>query len=332
MKNLLVLIAIFPTTFIYSQTYYTSPKEKIEITLTIKEPYKPINYAEIGQNFNNMLNAELQRREALKRYYDDIKFQSVNSIYSNTVLTSDNSINGKLLNLQSIAIQQLEMLNRLLKQGILKPNEYESQLNKTYYEYMNANQIFHNISSYKQNKLNSLNDENLRNQLINRFNETMNSISEFYYNTNGSINFNLSGLMYDFNTVGQLYSFVTTSSEGSLDVYKAAWNTKNKMKEEELLKDIAKRYEETQKKEKYKLKIIEQRENYLKTLQPNEIITYKKTERNYLNKKLNKWLSKQEKQTYWDQESIKSLETEKYVSQLIFSKIDEFLKTKIEIQ
>ena len=48
-----------------AQTYY-NPKDEINITLTIKEPFKPINYYEIGKNFNNMLQEEAARREALK--------------------------------------------------------------------------------------------------------------------------------------------------------------------------------------------------------------------------------------------------------------------------
>jgi hypothetical protein len=114
-----------------SQTYY-NPQNTIKLTVEIKEPYKPINWTEIGANFNNAINAEIQRREKLKRYYDDILYQTTNSINTNTLLTNDNEINSKLILLQSTSIETLNMLNRLLKTGNLKPDDYENELRKTY--------------------------------------------------------------------------------------------------------------------------------------------------------------------------------------------------------
>ena len=86
----------------FGQIYYY-PEDDIDVnlTITVKEPFKPINYAELSQNFNDQLQAEVQRREALKRHYDDIAHQTISSIQSSLHLTSDNQINSLILKLQS---------------------------------------------------------------------------------------------------------------------------------------------------------------------------------------------------------------------------------------
>ncbi len=155
MKIFLLLIIIITSNISNAQTYY-NPQNTLKLTVEIKEPYKPVNWAEIGTNFSNSITAEIQRREILKKYYDDIFFQTRNSMNTNTLMTSDNEINSKLLLLQNASVERLEILNRLLKTGNLKPNDYENDLKETYYNYLSANQVFVNLSTYKTNKLNSL--------------------------------------------------------------------------------------------------------------------------------------------------------------------------------
>ena len=191
---------------LFCQTYY-NPRENINITLTVKEPYKPVNYAEIGRNFNNALNAETARREALKNYYDQIYFETKNSIISGTYLTNDNSINNKILLLQSASIEHLDVLNRLLKNGMKQPSEYESQIRSTYSNYINTNQLFLNVSRYQYNKLNELSNEILKAQFNDRFRETLNSISEFSFNPYG-VDFKLTGLIYPSSNSNKLYDFI----------------------------------------------------------------------------------------------------------------------------
>ena len=60
---LLTTLAISGDIKLGAQTYY-NPTDEINITLTIKEPYTPINYYEIGQNFNNILQEEAARRNS----------------------------------------------------------------------------------------------------------------------------------------------------------------------------------------------------------------------------------------------------------------------------
>ena len=196
----------------YSQTYY-NPRENINITLTIKEPFKPVNYAEIGANINNVINTEIQKREYLKKYYDDIFYQSTSSVFSNTVLSNDNFINSNLTTLQSKTIDELNLLNRLLKSGLLKPNEYESKLRSTYYNYMGANQILLNILNYKVNKLNSLTEETSKYEFSKIFNETIGNITGYKIDFKGVIFYN-GGISNDINT---LYNYISSSCDVLFD-------------------------------------------------------------------------------------------------------------------
>ena len=143
MKNKLVIILttvlIASNINLSAQTYY-NPKDELNITLTIKEPYKPVNYYEIGQNFNNMLQEEAARREALKKYYDQIYFETKSSVSRNTYLTNDNTLNDKIMLLQNAALENLDRLNKSLKMGMIKPDNYEMYLKSCYYNYINDNQ------------------------------------------------------------------------------------------------------------------------------------------------------------------------------------------------
>ena len=90
MKLFIILIFIFlHSQNSYSQTYY-NPKTTLDITIKVIEPYKPVNYSEIGKNINDVIQKELLRRETLKRYYDDITYETQNNILTNTYLNDDN--------------------------------------------------------------------------------------------------------------------------------------------------------------------------------------------------------------------------------------------------
>lgn len=215
MKILFLLLVLALSIPANSQTYY-NPQNAIKLTVEIKEPYKPINWAEIGSNLNNAFNTEIQRREKLKRYYEDIFYQTTNSLNSNTLLTNDNDINSKLILLQSASIESLNVLNRLLKSGNLKPDNYESDLKKTYYDYLGANQIFVNLSVYKRNILSSLKNEAEIIEFNKIFNNLVGKVVGFK-NYNG-IKFNLLGLQddYDFNI---FYNSLTSTTDKQFKEY-----------------------------------------------------------------------------------------------------------------
>ena len=85
MKNQFLLFTIFLVCSVksYSQKTYFDPSNKVDLTITIKESYKPVDYSKIGRDFNTMIQNELQRRENLKRYYDEIYFQTKNYFSKN---------------------------------------------------------------------------------------------------------------------------------------------------------------------------------------------------------------------------------------------------------
>lgn len=213
----------------YSQTYY-NPSNKVDLTITIKESYKPVDYSKIGRDFNTMIQNELQRRENLKRYYDEIYYQTKNSVYSSTVLTSDNSVNSKILMVQQEVIKYLDIYNRLLKNGSMKPEEYESNVRKIYYTYMNNNQVFLQIVQYKYNKDLQLGDQTKINDHNKLYTITLNSIEKLELNNSGDIEFVLNGLIYPNNSSNSLYDFVRSSCEGGYETYKRNWD--NKLRDE----------------------------------------------------------------------------------------------------
>lgn len=209
----------------YSQTYY-NPSNNVNLTITIKESYKPVDYSKIGRDFNTMIQNELQRRENLKRYYDEIYFQTKNSVYSSTVLTSDNLLNSKILMVQSKVIRYLEVYNRSLKSGMMKPDEYESNVRNIYYKYMNTNQVFLQIVQFKYNKDLQLGDQTKINEHNKLYTNTLNSIDGFRFNNSEEIEFVLNGLIYPNTTINSLYDFVRSSSEGEYETYKTNWDDK----------------------------------------------------------------------------------------------------------
>jgi hypothetical protein len=194
-----------------------------------------VDYGKIGSDFNTMIQDELERRENLKRYYDEIYYQTKNSVYSSTVLTSDNLINSKILMVQSEIISNLDIYNRLLKNGLLKPNVYESNIKNIYFTYMNCNQVFLQIVQYKYNKDLQLGDQTKINEHTNLFYNTLNSLEAFRINNSGAIEFILNGLIYPNNTSNYLYEFVRISSEGGFTHYKEKFEVEEKMKKEEEL-------------------------------------------------------------------------------------------------
>ena len=110
------LLLLFWTINSYSQTYY-NPRESIDVTITVKEPFKPINYAEISQNFNNEIQRVLAERNARKKYYQDIYYQTKSSINSNSVLTNEYEIDQLIFNLQENFNYRIDAIYSQLTSG-----------------------------------------------------------------------------------------------------------------------------------------------------------------------------------------------------------------------
>lgn len=291
MKSHILFVLLFVGFCIQTngQTYY-SPEEDINVnlTITIKEPYKPINYSEITQNFNDQLQAEVQRREALKRYYDDIAYQTINTIQTSTYLTSDNQLNSFILELQSKAIENTNMFNRLLKSGYYgrNTNKYEQDVRSGFTSFINANQNLLYVLKYKVNTISLMLNQNE----INEFNETyqlaLKCVDKFSFNSDyNSVYFHLNKCLYlgnEKNKCSSLLNFISSACEGNLNKYKQAYKTKKEAKAQadKLIADAkaleAKRLISLQ------TDVLKRREDFLRDLSKSELKHFLKSEINFL--------------------------------------------------
>lgn len=270
-----------------AQTYY-NPKDEINITLTIKEPYKPINYYEIGQNINNMLQEEAAKREALKRYYDQIYYETKNAVYANTYLTDDNGLNHCILSLQNATIDNLQNLNTALKIGRIKPEDYDQKIRTCYYNYIENNQIFLNISRFKYLKLAATETDSLKNIFSREFSTIIKSIIQFnvgFYHTE----FIVDGLAESVSAtanknIDQLYYFVTNACDDNLANYQKYWKEiiVKEQQQKKSIKDFNDRWIIMVS------KIMNARKDYLNQFNEKEQYEYVKSERKYLDKILGK--------------------------------------------
>jgi hypothetical protein len=199
-----------------------------------------VDYSKIGRDFNTMIQDELERRENLKRYYYEIYYQTKNSVYSSTVLTSDNLVNSKILMVQKEVIDKLDTYYSLLRGGLMNPDGYESWVKNIFYTYMNSNQVFLQIVQYKYNKDLELDDQTKISEHDKLYNSTLNSIIRFEINNPQKIEFVLDGLVYPNTNSTNLYEFVRSSSEGEYETYKNNLDVKlkNELKYLEIQKEI----------------------------------------------------------------------------------------------
>jgi hypothetical protein len=286
MKNLILFILLISGFSIksFSQTYY-NPSNKVDFTITIREAYKPVDYSKIGRDFNTMIQDELERRENLKRYYNEIYYQTKNSVYSSTVLTSDNLVNSKILMVQKEVIDKLDTYNSLLRGGLMNPDGYESWVKNIYYTYMNSNQVFLQIVQYKYNKDLELGDQTKISEHNKLYNNTLNSIIRFEINNPQKIEFILDGLSYPNTTTNSLYDFVRSSSEGDYEKYKIYWENENLIHQQNILE--TKTFNDSWK--KMVSEIINSRTQKIESLNEKEKLKYFKSERKYLYSKLGKF-------------------------------------------
>lgn len=267
-----------------SQTTYYAPNN-VNLTLTIREPYKPIDWGKFSSDFSNQLNAIAAKREAQRKYLDDILFETINSTHSLTQLTNDNIINSCLLNLKSKVIDRLNSLNYLLKQGQITPANYEAKLRGSYFEYAGANQIFLNLMVFKVNTISTLGTSSEKKSFEDKFNGTISSISNFEINDN-SISFILSGLSYPNNNLNNLNQFVTSSCQGQFENYKLRWiEEKNREKREfdarraNEMKWNDKKNSNHQIWHNFKVRVLDSRKVYLSQLSIDEQNEYYRNEK-----------------------------------------------------
>ena len=131
----------------------------------------------------------LAKREALKEYYENIYYETKNSIIENSIFTNDYNIDKLIYKLQSNTLAHIDHLYRLLTQGQKEPKIFESDLKIVYYEYNNSNRQLAYISKYKYQKINTINSPNDLSEFNLIFEKVINIISSFNFDYQGNINF-----------------------------------------------------------------------------------------------------------------------------------------------
>ena len=286
MKKLLLILLCLPMIGFGQRKYSPEQDINLNLTITIKEPYKPIDYAKINKNFTDALQAEVQRREALKRHYDDLAMQTKSSILSNSYLTSDNNINSLILKLQNNVLEHIDNLNNYLKRGLIKPTKYEQYVRNGYYNYINTNQTLLYILQYKYNKITSLNDQNLIIEYEDVYNNTLKSIDKFTFNEDDNcIYFYLDELLYKGKKMHKsesLYDFISTSCEGDYEKYKNAVNVEKERQAKVRASKEALENELIIKRQKLHKEMSISRNDYISTLSKKEFSKFLKSEFKYL--------------------------------------------------
>ena len=283
MKNLFMFLAIFCSFICKSQTYY-NPSQQLDINITVREPFKPINYAEIGQNFNNVIQAELAKREALKEYYENIYYETKNSIIENSIFTNDYNIDKLIYKLQSNTLAHIDHLYRLLTQGQKEPKIFESDLKIVYYEYNNSNRQLAYISKYKYQKINTINSPNDLSEFNLIFEKVINIISSFNFDYQGNINFEVEKIIYDGSkSTNNILTFISMVCDKQINLDDLKLNYENKVKNE-MLKERMQNKEIAKKIFDY----YDERSATLNSMNDNERKKYLKNELKYIKKTFNR--------------------------------------------
>lgn len=239
MKKLCFLLLLLPFICL-SQTTYYNPSKKLDINITVKEPFKRVNYAEIGKNFNNAMQNELAKREALKQYYENIYYETKNSIIENSIFTNDYNIDNLIYKLQSTTTKRIDVLYTLLTQGQKQPNIFESDLKKVYYEYNNNNRQLAYISKYKYQRTNTISSPNDLSEFNIIFEKVINSISSFTYDYQGGVNFEINEIIYDGSkSINNIITFISMVCEKKIDI-----DELKKKHEDKIKNDLVKKREE----------------------------------------------------------------------------------------
>lgn len=271
----LILLLIFPC-LCFSQIYFED-KQTIDLNITVKEPFKPINYAEIGKQFNNVFQEEMARRNALKQYYNDIYYQTRDLVMSNVMLTSNTTINEKILLLQEKVLKKMSMWNNLLRVGQLSPNSYPNKLKNEYYNFFSANKIL--LSLY-----NFVNKQS-ENSVVENFNNSISCIKDFEFK-NSKVVCEVVGISEEINSsnklgVNDLYNLIIKSSNKYL-IFKDNWNKKMILQTNKLndIKSFNKTWKEMA------LDIVKARKQKLDSYSEKEKKKFLKAEKKFLHDKL----------------------------------------------
>jgi hypothetical protein len=256
----------------YSQTYFGyQPREK--------DSY--VDYNQVSKDINDAVQKKIQEREALKKYYNDLYYESKNTIESSTQLSNNSIINSKILSMQLSAQSRLNGINLAMQNGTSNISYYESQINSLINNFKSANQIFLNIALYYDSKIRVLNNSSEKDLFEKYFSASILSIRDISF-VSYETTFSLDELVYPDCTIKNLYHFVSTSSEGKYETYKNDW----KEKQLSIQKNIEKEREEREKKYQgmvnARRELFTNRTTFMNSLSTENIKKYKKNERKHI--------------------------------------------------
>tara|TARA_B100002019_G_C21196650_1_gene561783 strand:- start:60 stop:1049 length:990 start_codon:yes stop_codon:yes gene_type:complete len=179
----LIILFVISINFTQGQTYY-NPNETVDINITIKEPFKPINFYEIGKDFNEMLNNEVEKRRLLKEYHTQIYYETKSKLSSEMILTNYFEIDNVILKLNSTINEEIDMNYRLLTNGMLDRFEFKKNLRDLYFNFNAANKQIVYIINYKNQFLNKLETKTEKDIFIEKLNKAINYLQSVKINNN----------------------------------------------------------------------------------------------------------------------------------------------------
>ena len=179
----LIILFVISINFTQGQTYY-NPNETVDINITIKEPFKPINFYEIGKDFNEMLNNEVEKRRLLKEYHTQIYYETKSKLSSEIILTNYFEIDNVILKLNSTINEEIDMNYRLLTNGMLDRFEFKKNLRDLYFNFNAANKQIVYIINYKNQFLNKLETKTEKDIFIEKLNKAINYLQSVKINNN----------------------------------------------------------------------------------------------------------------------------------------------------
>jgi hypothetical protein len=179
----LIILFVISINFTQGQTYY-NPNETIDINITIKEPFKPINYYEIGKDFNEMLNNEIEKRRLLKQYHTQIYYETKSKLSSEMILTNYFEIDNVIFKLNSTINDKIDMNYRLLTNGTLGEFEFKKNIRDLYFNFNTANKQIIYIINYKNQFLNRLETKTEKDVFTEKLNKAINSLKNIKISNN----------------------------------------------------------------------------------------------------------------------------------------------------
>jgi hypothetical protein len=272
-KTILSAVMVITVNFIASsQTYFGyQPREK--------EAY--VDYNQVNKDLNDAIQKKIKEREELKEYYNDLYYESKNTIESSTQLSNNSTVNSKILSMQLSALSRLNGINLAMQNGTSNISYYESQINSLINNFKSANQIFLNIALYYDGKIREFKNSSEKDLFEKYFSESVNSVKDFSF-VSYETTFSLNELVYPDCTIKNLYHFISTSSEGKYDTYKNAWIEK----QISIQKNIENEREEREKKYQgmvnARRELFTNRTTFINSLSKEDIEKYKKNERKHI--------------------------------------------------